>query len=385
MDLPPIPLLKNLESISPSFYNAALLCKARAAWQQFGARNTLPASTGAILGSCFHAVMEVGNQGVLQSGEQGIHQAKAIFDREAHRRFAESHPLIRAKFSSPEKFPFFFGRRAKAVTLAVQAPANSPACSTNRQEREIFEPTERTRLVEQTLSSADGLIKGRIDLWEKASATVTDYKSGQEPKNEPFGMTENEVRQLRLYVHLVLENHCAATKAAIVRGDGRRSQIDVSEANANQEGQAARQTLIRFNQAVSNGQSFSTLASPSPTNCAGCPCLALCDPFWHEAKPEWEKSCGTNVEGEIAESRDITFAGTPLRTLQLKSCHGSAPPGDLVAEQIPLPWLSIGSTIPSVGNIVRVVSAVRTSTNIESRVLQVDRIKSTAIWNAPQR
>src|SRR5208282_4538919 len=96
-----------------------------------------------------------------------------------------------------------------------------------------------------------------------------------------------------------------------------------------------------------------------PTNCAGCPCIALCDPFWRTARPEWEESCGTNVEGEIAESRDASFAGTPLRTLVLKSCRGSSPQGELVVEQIPLPWLSLGLTIPRVGCVIRVVSAVR--------------------------
>lgn len=385
MDLPPIPTVRNLESISPSFYNAALLCKARAAWQQFGARETLPASSGSILGSCFHAVMEMGNQGRLPSGEEGIRQAKAAFDEEAARRFADAHPLIRSKFASPEKLPFFFGRRARAITLAVQASASAVARSTNRQGIASSEPAERARLVEQTLYSGDRLIKGRIDLWEKSSATVSDYKSGQEPKNTPSGVTENEVRQLRLYVHLILENGYTATKAAIVRGDGRKSEIEVSPAGATQEGQAARQTLAQFNEAVSRGQSFFAVASPSPTNCASCPCIALCNPFWQAARPEWEEHCGTNIEGEIAESRDITFAGAPLRTLHLKSCKGSAPTGDLVVEQIPLAWLSIGSTVPSVGSIVRVVSAARAISDTDSRVLQVDRIKSTAIWNAPAR
>jgi hypothetical protein len=330
--------------------------------------------------------MEMGNQGRLPPGEEALRQAKEAFDKEAARRFAEAHPLIRAKFASPEKLPFYFARRARAVTLALQASSGSPARRINRQPASATDHApaiERTRLVEQTLSTRDGLIKGRIDLWEKSSSMVTDYKSGHEPKNEPLGMTNNEIRQLRLYVCLTLENGYPTSTAAIVRGDGRKYEIAVPTAEAEHEGLTARQTLAEFNQATASGHSFFSLASPSPTNCSGCPCIALCDPFWRAAQPEWEESCGTNVEGKIVESRDATFAGIPLRTLVLKSCHGSAPQGELVVEQIPLPWLSLGSTIPDVGRVIRVVSAVRTLADPECRVLQVDRIKSTAIWNAP--
>lgn len=386
MDLPPVPALQTLERISPSFYNAALLCKARAAWQQFSVKQSLPTSSGSILGSCFHTVMEVANQGRLSPGEEGFRQAKAAFDREANRRFAEAHSLIRVKFASPEKLPFYFERRARAATLGLQASAWVLARPTNRQGTGALDHApgiKRPRLVEQTLSTRDGLIRGRIDLWEQSSSTVTDYKSGHEPKNAPSGMTDNEIRQLRLYVYLTLENSYPTTTAAIIRGDGRKSAIPVSTAEAGQEGQAARQTLMQFNQATSSGHSLFSLASPSPTNCAGCPCIALCDPFWRSARPEWEASCGTNVEGEIAESRDASFAGTPLKTLVLKSCCGSAPQRELVVEQIPLPWLSLGLTKPEVGRVIRVVSAVRAFANPECRVLQVDRIKSTAIWNVP--
>jgi hypothetical protein len=198
--------------------------------------------------------MEVANQGRLPPGEEGFRQAKAAFDREANRRFAEAHSLIRVKFASPEKLPFYFERRARAATLGLQASAWVLARPTNRQGTGALDHApgiKRPRLVEQTLSTRDGLIRGRIDLWEQSSSTVTDYKSGHEPKNAPSGMTDNEIRQLRLYVYLTLENSYPTTTAAIVRGDGRKSAIPVSTAEAGQEGQAARQTLMQFNQATS--------------------------------------------------------------------------------------------------------------------------------------
>jgi len=386
MNLPPIPALRRLASISPSFYNAALLCRSRAAWQQFGPRGALPASTGSIIGACFHAVMEMGNQGCLPEGEEGIREAKAAFDRKAGQLFSEAHPLLKAKFLSPEKFPFYFERRARVATLAAKASSGAIAHQAKADRRGTAahgRPADQARLIEQTLSSRDGLIKGRIDLWERSSSTVTDYKSGLEPKNAPSGITETETRQLRLYVHLARENGCTATVAAIVRGDGRRAAIEVSAAEADSEAQTARHTLEQFNQAVSSGAHFYSLASPSRESCAGCPCLALCDPFWEAAQPEWEESCGANAEGEIVEIREASFAGSPLRSLSLKDCRGSAPTGDLVVEQIPLAWLSLGSSVPESGRRVRIVSAARRPPDPQNRVLRVDRVRSTAIWIAP--
>lgn len=388
MDLPPFPALRSLESISPSFYNAALLCRARAAWHQFGPRGVLPDSTGSIIGSSFHAVMEMGNQGRLPQGEEGIRDAKGAFDRKAGQLFSAAHPLLKAKFATPEKFPFYFERRARAASLAAKASSGAAARQANAHRQEIAAhgtQVDRPRLVEQTLSSRDGLIKGRIDLWERSSSTVTDYKSGLEPKNAPSGITENEIRQLRLYVHLARENGCAATAAAIVRGDGRRAAIEVPPADSDSEAQAARQTLAQFNQSVSGGARFRSLASPSRDSCAGCPCIAFCDPFWEAAQSEWEETCSANAEGEIVETRDASFAGSPLRSLSLKGCRGSVPAGDLVVEQIPLAWLSLGSTIPEAGRHVRIVSATRLPPEPENRVLRVDRLKSTAIWIAPAR
>jgi hypothetical protein len=386
MDLPRIPALCTLESISPSFYNAALLCKARAAWQQFGSRGALPASTGSIIGACFHSVMEMGNQGCLPEGDEGIREAKAAFDRKAGQLFSEAHPLLKAKFVSPEKFPFYFERRARTAILAAKASLETIAHQTNAHGRDTAAhggPGDRARLVEETLSSRDGLIKGRIDLWERSSSTVTDYKSGLEPKSAPSGITENETRQLRLYVHLARENGCVATTAAIVRGDGRRAAIVVPAADADSEAQTARHTLAQFNQSVSGGAHFHSLASPSRESCAGCPCIALCDPFWEAAQPEWEESCGANAEGEIVEIREASFAGSPLRSLSLKECRGSVPTGDLVVEQIPLAWLSLGSSVPDAGRRVRIVSAARLPPEPQNRVIRVDRVKSTAIWTAP--
>jgi hypothetical protein len=384
MDLPTPPTLVTIDKISPSFYNAGLICKAKAAWQKFGARQSVPASTGSILGSCLHAVMERSNRGGISLGREGVEQAKTVFDEEARRRFAKAHPLIQAKFVSPEKMPFYFQRRARAAALAIQTSAEGvPRTPTPPQG--VAAPRtiggKPSRLIEQSLSSRNGVITGRIDLLDSLAGKVTDYKSGQAPRNLQTGLAENEIRQLCLYVHLALENGHNVTRAAITREDGSEYEIQISAAQATTEAEAAKVLMEEFNELVAGGCSFSSLANPSAKHCAGCPCIPFCEPFWKSAQPDWEELCGANIEGDISETRDATVAGATLKTLILNCRQGSTIRGQLVVEQIPLQWLSLGSRVPVVGDSVRVVLAARSTRDPLTRVLQVDRIKSTTIWN----
>ncbi len=389
MDLPPLPSLCSVDSISPSFYNAALVCKAKAAWQRFGNRESIPVSTGAILGSCFHAIMEMGNRGRFGQGRADSEQAKTAFDEAARRLFSATHPLVRLKFSSPEKIPFYFQKRARAVALAIKASAaiSARGLAASLQSGGASQTSIRSpsRIVEQRLQSQDGTIVGRLDLLDRDNATVIDYKSEHAPKETVSGLTESETHQLRLYAYLARENGDTPTHAAIVRGDGSEAQIEVSADDANHEAQLAKALREEFNQAVAAGRSFADLAIPSSANCRGCPCIPFCEPFWNAALPEWELTCGTNAEGEVIECRDANLAGTSLKTIAIDCSHGSAPRGTLTVEQIPLQWLRLGSFVPTVGSNVRIVLATRPAGDPLQKVLRVDRIKSTTIWNTRGR
>jgi hypothetical protein len=382
MDLPPLPTPASIKSITPSFYNVALTCMARAGWQESGVLKSLPAPTGAMLGSCFHAVMAAANLSQMPGGARRITSAKEVFDRKAQQLFAEAHPLIRAKYASPEKFPFYFQRRARAASLAAKAHSErpvgpTPAASPNA--GYCGPGAKPPLLVEKTLSSRDGLITGRIDYWNGAASTVTDYKSGQK-KDASGTLSESELRQMRLYVYLLRQNGHGASHAAVVRGDGETAAQEVSAAEADSEAQAARLVRDRFNELAAAGESFFAMSSPSSMGCAGCPCIPFCECFWEAAQPAWEAACGTNVEGAIVRADDATVGGTTLRTLALDSSRGTGPRGALVAEQVPVQWLSLGSSIPGAGSVVRVVLAARPATNPKSRIIRVDRMKATTVW-----
>jgi PD-(D/E)XK nuclease superfamily len=381
MDLPAVPALRPLESISPSFYNAGITCRARAAWQQFGDRYSLPSSTGAMLGSSFHAVMEIGNQGKLPSGDAGLRMAKTEFDKEAHRLFAHAHPLLKAKYATPLKIPFYSIRRSRAAALAMQASATAELHAASHARSSSSGAAENSsRLVEQRFKSKDGTVIGKIDLLEPKLTKVTDYKSGHAPRNNPSGISEPEVRQLRLYAYLAQENNYPVTEVSIVRGDGVEVATSVTATAAAKEAERAKQMLQEFNSSVTQGKSFADIATPSE-ECANCPCIPFCERFWEDATPKWEEACGTNVEGTITTTRDANLPGAQLKTLTINSTRGSAPRGELIAEQIPLEWISIGSSVPAIGSAVRVVLAARSGAQPEQRTLHVDRFKGTTIWH----
>jgi PD-(D/E)XK nuclease superfamily len=381
MDLPASPTLRSLESISPSFYNAGIVCRARAAWMRFGDRYSLPSSTGAMLGSSFHAVMQLGNRGELSQGAAGLQMAKEEFDKEAQRLFAHAHTLLKAKYATPLKIPYYSIRRSRAAALALQASA---AAGTRATKAGIHgrrtEGGAPPRLVEQSFQSKDRTVTGKLDLLEPKLEKVTDYKSGQGPRDNASEISDGEVRQLRLYAYLAQENDYPVTQAAIVRGNGAEVTIPVTLEAAAAEAASAKDMLRTFNTSVAAGKSFRDIATASP-DCANCPCIPFCERFWEDARPEWEEACGTHAEGTITAIQDADIAGTKLKTLTIDCSRGTTPRGRLVAEQIPLDWLSIGSSVPAVGSTVRIVLAARSGLEPERRTLHVDRFKETTIWH----
>lgn len=374
MRIPPPPPVKELTHLSPSLYNAAVLCKARAAWAAFGDRAAVPADPRGILGTCFHAVVERAHRGLLPQEESKCRSAaRRSFDEEVRLRYDQAHPLLLAKFSSPERLPSYNLFRERAALVAVEAAsrASSPHPSgpdqTSRQPR---------RLIEHRLTSADGLLVGRADCIDLDTEEVVEYKSGFSPI-EP--VSPAEVRQLRLYVHLGLDNGLNISRGLVVRGDGRRDALNISAQEAATEGTRAREMLHAFNQAAAEGCAFEQIADPSPDHCSGCACISFCDAFWAAADPSWADQCGIHAEGTITDSAPTVLQGTPLVTLQVQIQRGTAgsEPGSL--EQIPEAWLTVGShPIPSAGDTIRLLHGRRAAQDAPL-TLRVDRT-STAVW-----
>jgi hypothetical protein len=329
--------------------------------------------------------MELANRGQLPAGTAGVTRAKAEFDATAQDLFAKAHPLLRAKFRFPAAIPYYHQLRARAVEMAPKASIGATMQAASSTPRDGAPPSHAPRMhTEKNLTSRDGFITGRIDLLDEPNRKITDYKSGHATREGPSSLSENEVRQLRLYAHLARENGYDIEIAAIVRSDGSEVAASVSPEEVSREADAARALRSEFNIAAAAGKELAELAMPAPEICAGCPCLPACEPFWAAATSQWEEACGTNAEGTVTEMHSSTVSGTELVTLTIDASRGSAPRGVLIVEQIPNRWLEINGDPPLVGESVRIVQAARLSPTLEKevRILRVDRFKSTAVWRA---
>lgn len=378
MIVPEPPSLTHLKHISPSIYEASITCLAKGVWFALGDTGILPQHPAAILGTAFHVVVGAAHNGKLLAATTSDHSvARELFDKTAGKLHLGSHPLLKLKFPSEDRLPFYNLKREQAAIAATRiAESRLPARSAAGSVR-LGSAVVRT---ESRLRSKDGRLVGRPDHIDERSGVVVDYKTGHLSKAEACAVSDSEARQLRLYAFLASENGIEIGTGAVMRGDGRYCEIAISPAEAEVEMASAIKQLRRLNSAASEGASFGDLASPSPTNCSFCPCLPFCVPFWAMAQPEWSIECGTHVEGSITEMESRRIQGISLTTLALAKRAGTVSTQRILIEQIPTNWMRLeGLDLPRVGDTVRVVHGRKMETERDGVVIKVDKT-STALW-----
>jgi hypothetical protein len=380
MRIPDRPNVRELKHLSPSLYEAALLCRARAAWAAFGDRDALPQHPRALLGTCLHSVMEDAHNGELAPGGDEARRvaARQMFDLRAKELYERAHPLLRAKFVTPDRLPYYNLFRERAALLALEAASRADLERPATTPRMTGLPRPGDSLVETRLTSPDGLLVGRPDYIDAAAGEVVDYKTGAGPDDGSAGLLNSEVRQLRLYVHLARARGLNVARGVVVRAAGGRVAIDVPEAEAEAEGQRARELLAAFN--ADAGKSFEELAEPSPNSCRYCPCIPLCEPFWEAVSPAWAEECGIHVEGTVSKVRRSVLQSTALLTLELDVRRGTAVAGSAAVQQIPEKWVSAGdSELPDPGALVRVVNCRPGDAAEGNLIIRADGM-TTAVW-----
>jgi hypothetical protein len=377
MRVPRAATVAPIPQLSPSVYQALLRCRARAAWAAHGDRAAVPLLPKALLGTCFHAAVEQANLGRLSGlgREEHLEAARNIFDRRARTVYAQAHPLLRTKFGSPEKLPYYnLYRERAAIEAADSAERIKPAGGPH--DGELTQPIRVA--VEERLVSTDGLIVGRPDFIDAVAHEVVDYKTGLGQDDALSEMSEAEICQLRLYVHLAVENGISISRAVIARSNGQRTSINISQEEAAEEGRRAREALAEYNSRA--GEPFDIAAQPSVENCQFCPCIPFCDGFWRSATPDWAERCGTHVEGRIGAVEGSTVQELTLVTLRVDAQRGTVPTGEMYVEQIPEAWTNAdGSDRPREGDIVRVVYG-RIVSETPPQVMRVDRT-ATSVWS----
>jgi PD-(D/E)XK nuclease superfamily len=325
----------------------------------------------ALLGICFHSVMEAVQKGrVLGSDEASRGAARDLFDESAAKIHADAHPLLKTKFPSPEKMPFYNLFRERAAALAAEY------CGRLDRE-EASSSAARSITAEARFSSADGLIVGRPDLIDLQQSEVIDYKTGLSAE-DGWEVSEREARQLSLYVYLANESGLNLSRGTIVRGNGETATIEIAPDVAAAEGQRARAALTAYNTAVED-RSFFDLATPAPETCRMCPCIPVCEPFWQASDPTWQGVSGIQIEGTIVGLESTTVQGTPLVSLNVDASRGTLGAARISIEQIPIAWMTAdGDRAPTAGDVIRVVDA-RLVNSEDPVVVRADRIM-TSVW-----
>jgi hypothetical protein len=380
MTLPMPPKPGRITSLSPSIYEAARLCKARAAWIAFGDRGALPGNSSAILGLCFHEVVAAAQSGRLRTAGGDLETAaRRMFDDEAEKRFAHAHEVFKAKFGSKERLPYYYMQREAAAALVRTMSEESRNVS-------LWQPgtaTKTSNSVERTLKSKDGLLSGRPDLIAASIGEVVDFKARRESVENPDEITERETRQLRLYAHLAKENEIKIQRGVIVLASGRRLTIDLISAEVQAEVRAAIGTLQSYNAAVGDETTFEAIAEPSPENCRHCPCMVICEPFWKQADAFWQETIGIQVQGRLISTSKANLQSVDFVTLHLEDIKGTTIDSmKVVLEQIPEEWLlgGLGSSLVP-GTLVRIMNAHIAASTPEQIILRADRA-ATEVWIA---
>lgn len=374
MLVPTLPVIKKLDRISPTLYEAALKCTSRAAWIAARDRKSLPPHPRALLGIGVHAVLERARFEGIAGGTDDERRVNAerIFDGKMDELFAGTHPLLHAKFEGRERLPFYNLYRARAAQMAVDVPSDSGPRRVS-QARSKRLPRAGAN-VETTLVSKDGRITGRADVIDASNATVIDYKTGG--PWESTLITDSEKRQLRLYAFLASENGVAIRRGVIERADRSRAEIQISPEESAQEGRRALAVLDEYNRHA--GQPFDSAASPSPEACRFCPCIPFCEAFWNRAELDWGRQCGTHIEG-IVES----IEGDALVSINLNITRGTAAKGPAVITRLSREWLTFdGIDVPSPQQTVRVTDSAYINETSAPAIFRADRI-TTAVWTIP--
>lgn len=378
MIVPEPPALKPLEHISPSVYEASKKCMAKAIWYACGLRGVLPENPAAIIGTSFHEVVAAAHGGMLgMANDFNRDVARQFFDEHMHTLHSQAHPLVRLKFPEPERLPFYNLQRERASLIATNIASSLLSTSVIRARKSNL--TFTSNRIEYSLRSKDGLIVGRPDYIDGRSGAVVDYKSGYTNEAEAGSISDAEVRQLRLYTYLSIENGINISKGVIVRSGGRRCELPISSAEAEAAATDAREQIQRLNGAVRNGARFSVLASPSSQNCRSCPCIPFCESFWSSVAPEWSSECGSHFEGKILDVENRQLQGVSLTTLIIELRAGTGAAQCASIEQVPNSWLELEDDPPLAGDIVRVVHGRQLGADAKTAVIRIDK-SQTAVW-----
>lgn len=272
----PLELRGALASVSPSFFHklkqwhSGQACGLQFLWS---GRSLLCPPPAAKLGDILHKLMEAGTHA------HSPQQARSLWDAAKARieQDLESHWTTRGLLPLDRKTRGYELKRSLALrSILSAASAFTPASALPRA------PAGHI-LQEEPLISADGALRGQVDLAEERTGgwVLTDFKSGsvlEEHGEGGFRIKEAYELQLLLYACLLKEAKGITLKRAVLQTmDGREHPVDLADAKVGAVGEEARSLLRAFNARLQQCSSPADFAKPLPAvwesgtyGCLGC-------------------------------------------------------------------------------------------------------------------
>jgi hypothetical protein len=187
-------------------------------------------------------------------------------------------------------------------------------------------------LRERRFSGSDGKIVGRPDIVRPEE--VVDFKTGDVFEDGDQGQIKDSyLRQLRIYGFLVRETlGWWPRRGVLLPMTGSPVEVDLDPGECENEAQAAVRLLEEYNAAIGLRQDPLDLASPSPTNCRGCPFQLYCPAFWSCVAPGWEKDLWSGAIEGRAQADPLPIYGGSALSVSIRVERGTVPAG----QEVPL-------------------------------------------------
>ncbi|MGD9935821.1 MAG: RecB family exonuclease [Dehalococcoidia bacterium] len=288
MKLPPRPVARPIDSLSPSAFEVLSGCRLRMVFERDERyrpmRRLHPA---AALGTACHGLVEDAEHGQFAGlADEELRAAiAASWDAhisEAYRRM--SSEATHGKVPGPERWPKYQLTRARVFRMVAEDPkwrghdgTKGPAAG-------------QGAAVERWMRSKDGTLVGRCDRAEvrPEGVCLIDLKSSDPAAAAEDALPSAYRRQLLLYAYLWRESEGTWPKTAAIRYvNGLETMIEVDAQEAQSLAETAKEALRSFNEVSMSGQPVESYASPDPGACRFCPYRAGCRPYFEAYEPSW--------------------------------------------------------------------------------------------------
>jgi RecB family exonuclease len=315
------PQISTLASVSPSRFVALQKCILKEAFAASRAKELLPKSPKAVLGTACHKLLELAAKKLVPANREHIAKEFDGLVSEAEKKLNNS-PLDRHLIPLSKSCNEYFVIRQRTIKLALVLAERFAGYASKEGIPGLGHEVD--------VRTPDGLLKGRIDCVEDSEGTLTikDYKTGTvfEGEAESVTIKPEYVTQLKLYAAMYAEVYFKwPDKLMLMPMSGQLVEVEMTRDECQTLAHAAREALIAANEkirpAITDENPSLALASPSPDYCRFCSYRPVCPAYRNARDLRQDESWPNDLWGEL---REISISPIGRMTVLIKS--GDAEP-----------------------------------------------------------